>query len=79
MGYPKLDAVPFLNSTEVIGWIADVKNTGISIPNIPLSKDGSCESDPAKVADSSYCWWTCGGCTRDTDITTCPDKVGFSL
>lgn len=24
-------------------------------------------------ADGS-CWWTCGGCTRATDITYCPSK-----
>ncbi|KAF8305094.1 hypothetical protein DL93DRAFT_2172758 [Clavulina sp. PMI_390] len=74
MGYPDLDHVPPTNSTKVQQWIAEVAATGIQIPDIPLSVDGSCESDPAKVAKASY-WWTCGGCTRDTDITTCPDKI----
>ncbi|KAF8305092.1 glycoside hydrolase/deacetylase [Clavulina sp. PMI_390] len=78
-GYPALDAVPPTNSTQVQQWIAEVAATGIQIPNIPLSKDGSCASDPAKVANASYCWWTCGGCTRDTDVTTCPDKMTWGL
>lgn len=75
LGFPALDQVPPINSTEVQQWIAEVKASGVQIPNIPLSVDGSCASDPAKVANQSICWWTCGGCTRETDVTTCPDKV----
>lgn len=75
MGFPPLDAVPPVNSTLVQQWIAEVAATGIKIPNIPLSVDGSCASDAAKAANASICWWTCGGCTRNTDVTTCPDKV----
>ncbi|KAF8305093.1 glycoside hydrolase/deacetylase [Clavulina sp. PMI_390] len=79
MGYPDLDHVPPTNSTEVQQWIAEVAATGIQIPDIPLSVDGSCENDTAKANNPSYCWWTCGGCTRDTDITTCPDKMTWGL
>lgn len=75
MGFPALDVVPPTNSSFVQQWIAEVAASGVKIPNIPLSVDGSCGSDPAKVANTSICWWTCGGCTRDTDVVTCPDKV----
>jgi len=33
----------------------------------------------ALASDPSRCWWTCGGCTRDTDVTTCPDKMTWGL
>lgn len=79
LGFPALDQVPPINSSEVQQWIAEVKATGIQIPNIGLSVDGSCGSDPAKAANQSICWWTCGGCTRDTDVTTCPEKNTWGL
>lgn len=48
-----------------------------NIPNDPVTKDGSCASDPELVPNAGpngTCWWTCGGCTRPTDISTCPTK-----
>jgi peptidoglycan/xylan/chitin deacetylase (PgdA/CDA1 family) len=37
--------------------------------------DGSCANDPSAAADTSRCWWTCGGCVNATsDVATCPDK-----
>ncbi|TFY63249.1 hypothetical protein EVJ58_g3356 [Rhodofomes roseus] len=27
----------------------------------------------------SRCWWTCGGCERDYDVTTCPTKNNWGL
>ena len=54
-------------------------NSGVTIPNITPTVAGGCPANPQAVADTSRCWWTCGGCTRDTDITTCPDKLTWGL
>lgn len=40
---------------------------------------GGCPANLDAVADTSRCWWTCGGCTRNTDITACPDKLTWGL
>ena len=52
---------------------------GIDIPDIPLT-DGTCAGSPdsfAKAAD--YAWWSCGGYTRDTDVTACPTKYTWGV
>jgi peptidoglycan/xylan/chitin deacetylase (PgdA/CDA1 family) len=70
--YPALDTIPPTNSPEVQEWLKQIDLT--KIPNIKPTVDGSCDGDPAAAADKSRCWWTCGGCVRDTDISVCPDK-----
>jgi len=56
----------------------DQKMSGIRgyIPTYPRLVLGGC---PANAAASKRfppaCWWTCNGCVRVTDITTCPDKL----
>ncbi|CAE6365041.1 unnamed protein product [Rhizoctonia solani] len=80
--YPPIDKVPVIDSPEVQEWIAEVQARNPNIPLISQSKDGSCGSDPelAKQGSASgNCWWTCGGCTRPTDITVCPDKMSWGL
>ncbi|KII93728.1 carbohydrate esterase family 4 protein [Plicaturopsis crispa FD-325 SS-3] len=78
--YPPLDKPPPTDSPEVQQWIQDVKNSGVNIPNINATVDGGCPANLAAVADdANRCWWTCGGCTRSTDITTCPDKMTWGL
>jgi len=47
---------------------------GVNIPDIPLT-DGTCAGSPTNFAKASeYGWWSCGGFTRDTDVTACPTK-----
>lgn len=75
IGWPDLDKVPPINSTEVQGWIQDVKNSGVDIPDLSITQPGGCDGNPDVKSDTSRCWWTCGGCARPEDITTCPDKV----
>jgi len=60
-------------------WIQDVANTGVIIPNISVNAPGGCPANPAAAADTSRCWWTCGGCTRPVDVTTCPTKMTWGL
>jgi hypothetical protein len=53
---------------------------GFTIPDIPPTADGSCAGDPAAAADAANRgWWTCGGYTRATDITACPDKQTWGV
>ncbi|PAV21833.1 glycoside hydrolase deacetylase [Pyrrhoderma noxium] len=78
--YPPMDKQPPTDSDEVQQWIQEVQNSGISIPTFsPTNDSGACSANAEAAADSSRCWWTCGGCTRDTDITTCPDKLTWGL
>lgn len=77
--YPKLDTIPPTDSPEVQRWIAEVQSTGIQIPNLNPNQPGGCPNNTQAAADSSRCWWTCGGCTRSTDISNCPTKNTWGL
>jgi len=78
--YPVLDKPPPTDSPQVQQWIQEVQNSGVSIPNISPTLPGGCPANLQAVADdANRCWWTCGGCTRNTDITTCPDKLTWGL
>ncbi|CAE6432788.1 unnamed protein product [Rhizoctonia solani] len=80
--YPPIDKVPPTDSPEVQEWIAEVQAKNPNIPLISQTKDGSCAGDPELAkqgSESGNCWWTCGGCTRPTDITVCPDKMSWGL
>ncbi|KAF9481726.1 glycoside hydrolase/deacetylase [Pholiota conissans] len=77
--YPALDVPPPIDSDEVKQWIQEVQNTGVVIPNFAPTNAGGCPNNTAAVADTSRCWWTCGGCTRSTDITECPTPLNWGL
>lgn len=71
--WPAQDRVPDTNSPEVQEWMKELD--GFNIPGFSPTADGSCGGDPAAAAQAQQRgWWTCGGWTRDTDITACPDK-----
>ncbi|KAF8971428.1 hypothetical protein BDZ97DRAFT_1651088 [Flammula alnicola] len=77
--YPALDIPPPIDSPEVQQWIQEVQDTGVVIPNFAPTAPGGCPNNTAAVADTSRCWWTCGGCTRPTDITECPAALDWGL
>ena len=77
--YPALDKPPPTDSPEVQQWIAEVNASGVDIPNIPVNQPGGCPTNPEAASDQSRCWWTCGGCTADTDVVQCPDKLTWGL
>lgn len=77
--YPKLDTPPPTDSSEVQQWIQQVQASGIEIPNIPPTVPGGCPANVNQASNSSVCWWTCGGCTRESDVTTCPQKYSWGL
>lgn len=73
--YPALDKVPPVDSAQVKKWLAAIDMS--KVPNIPPTQLGGCSNASNSLATSKSgpdgnCWWTCGGCTRPNDITTCP-------
>jgi peptidoglycan/xylan/chitin deacetylase (PgdA/CDA1 family) len=77
--YPALDIPPPTDTPEVLQWIQDVANSGVVIPDIAPNLPGGCPANLPAADNSSNCWWTCGGCTRPADITTCPKKDTWGL
>lgn len=77
--YPTLDKTPPTDSPQVQQWIQEVANSGVVIPDIAPTVLGGCPANPAAAANTSICWWTCGGCVTPQDITTCPDKFTWGL
>ncbi|KAF7320898.1 NodB-like proteiny domain-containing protein [Mycena chlorophos] len=63
---------------KLASWMKELD--GYDIPDIPPTVDGTCVSDPTAAADAeARGWWTCGGYTRDTDITACPTKYNWGV
>ncbi len=77
--YPALDKPPPTDSPEVQQWITEVQQSGVDIPGFSPTVAGGCAANPDAIADPTRCWWTCGGCTRQYDITTCPQKYTWGL
>lgn len=78
--YPPLDRAPPTDSAEVQQWKAEVAASGVEIPNFdPTTDFASCAANPAAAADTSRCWWTCGGCVAENDVIDCPDKMTWGL
>jgi len=68
----------FPGSAEIL---AAVDLSGVP-SDIQPSTDGSCGGSPtnlARAGSSGICWWTCGGCTRQTDVTVCPNTNTWGL
>lgn len=74
--FPTLDVHAAPNSTQVQQWLSELDLS--DVPNLSLT-NGSCATSPEAAADPSRCWWTCGGCTRSTDIVDCPTKYDWGL
>ncbi|SJX62132.1 probable Chitin deacetylase [Sporisorium reilianum f. sp. reilianum] len=79
--FPALDVVPPTNSPQVQDWIRQIDWS--KVPNVTTTVDSaSCSGNPTNLAQAGAngnCWWTCGQCTRSTDITTCPDTNTWGL
>ncbi|KAH9456462.1 hypothetical protein Pst134EB_012660 [Puccinia striiformis f. sp. tritici] len=76
--YPALDRLPPLDSPLVKEWMSKIDWS--KAPTSPPTGLGGCvnATNADAVADAGKddnCWWTCGGCTRPTDIVSCPDKA----
>lgn len=76
--WPALDKVATTDSALVKEWLKELD--GWDIPSLDPTTEGDCSLSPAAAADAANRgWWTCGGYTRDTDITTCPDKFTWGV
>lgn len=76
--WPTQDQIAPTNSSEVSQWMEELD--GLDIPDLTPTVDGTCVNDPAAAAQAaSRGWWTCGGYTRATDITACPDKLTWGV
>jgi len=76
--YPALDRIPPLDSALVKEWMTKIDWS--KAPSSSPTGLGGCSNatNADAVANSGKddnCWWTCGGCTRPTDIVSCPDKA----
>lgn len=77
--FPTLDQLPPADLAFSKQILASIDFS--DVPKAPTT-DGTCSGSPAALksaTSSGFCWWTCGGCTRDTDVTTCPDKNHWGL
>ncbi|KZO93691.1 carbohydrate esterase family 4 protein [Calocera viscosa TUFC12733] len=75
--WPTLDKTPPTDTTQVEAWMQELN--GYYIPNFSPTVPGGCATNPGLVGNETLCWWTCGHCTRETDITSCPDKMTWGL
>ncbi|KAF8347810.1 chitin deacetylase [Amanita rubescens] len=76
--WPTQDRVPDISSPEVQEWLTELD--GFYIPDFSPTADGSCSGDLTAAAQAAERgWWTCGGHTRPTDITACPDKLTWGV
>ncbi|GAA5823202.1 hypothetical protein JCM11251_007522 [Rhodosporidiobolus azoricus] len=78
--YPALDRIPDVNSPEVQQWLSEIDMD--NVPDIAPTGEGGCSNATNAQAvqnagEDGTCWWTCGGCTRATDITFCPTKADW--
>lgn len=76
--WPPQDQIAPTDSSEVSEWMEELD--GFNIPDLTPTVDGTCGNDPTAAAQAaSRGWWTCGGYTRVTDITACPDKLTWGV
>lgn len=78
--YPTPDVIPPTNTSEVQDWINAIDWS--TIPDIPptysrICSDAQNAQAVAQAGAEGNCWWTCGACTRDIDITTCANTMEY--
>ena len=62
---------------QMAAWREELE--GVNIPDIPQT-DGTCAGSPSNFANAAAnAWWSCGGHTRDTDVTACPTKYTWGV
>lgn len=75
--YPPLDKIPPTDSDVVKAWLSKIDMSKVpgNKPNGLNGCGNTTNADAvAKAGPDGACWWTCGKCTRPSDITTCPSK-----
>ncbi len=68
--------MPPTDSAQVQSWLSQIDFS--KVPSAPTNGAADCSNQTSSNyqnrGSNGVCWWTCGGCTRDTDITTCEDQ-----
>lgn len=75
--WPDLSLTPPTNSPEVQEWLKELQGHTIPTYTPNTVVDCGAASNAAALAAAGpdgRCWWTCGGCLRDTDVTQCKDQ-----
>ncbi|CCA75621.1 probable Chitin deacetylase [Serendipita indica DSM 11827] len=78
--YPPLDTIPPTDTDQVKEWVDAIDWS--TIPQIPPTNSKACD-DPknqqalAEAGPNGRCWWSCGQCLRDVDITTCANQMDY--
>jgi len=80
--YPQADRIPPTDTAEVDEWMNNIDWS--TIPDIAPTYSRFCANTQNAGAIAAggvdgNCWWTCGGCTRDIDITTCASAMEYGL
>lgn len=77
--WPNLTATPPTDSPEVQQWLKELE--GHNIPTYSPNHSVECDvpENAAALAaagggDGGRCWWTCGPCLRETDMSQCKDE-----
>lgn len=80
--YPPLDTIPPTDTDQVKEWVDAIDWS--TIPQIPPTNSKACD-DPknqqalAEAGPNGRCWWSCGQCLRDVDITTCANQMDYGV
>lgn len=77
--YPEMDRIPPTDSAQVKEWLQEINESGIAIRPLEPTLPGGCLANEAFAADASRCWWTCGGCTSEDDISECNEPNHWGL
>ncbi|KAF9172818.1 chitin deacetylase [Mortierella sp. AD011] len=72
--YPRIGAIPSINSPEVQGWLKEIDLSGAPLIGLNHGVPPDC---PAKI-DSGVCYWTCQSCAKD-DVVACPNPNVWGL
>ncbi|PVF96543.1 glycoside hydrolase/deacetylase [Serendipita vermifera] len=78
--WPELDHIPPVDSEQVKQWMDEIDWS--TVPDYQPTASRIC-SDPANAeafaqrGADGRCWWSCGQCTRDVDITTCSESMQY--
>ena len=74
---------PPVDSAEVQQWLSEIDMD--NVPSIPVTGLNGCSNQTFNADNyenrgpDGYCWWTCGYCTRATDISFCPNQYDWGV
>ncbi|TIC73565.1 glycoside hydrolase/deacetylase [Wallemia mellicola] len=80
--YPEMDKIPPVDHPLVQEWISAIDWEKVPGWSRTENTDEMCsdnEDAHNEAGEDKRCWWTCGGCTAEDDITQCPNKYDWGL